>query len=400
MRTSGILMHISSLPSAGGIGSLGPEAYAFADFLQASGMRIWQVLPVGPTGYGESPYQSSSVFAGNPLLISCVRLREEGLLTYSDQEEYQPDDPEKVNYDAVRSNKETLLRRCYDQSRESLSGQISEFIRDNPWVNDFALFTALKHHFGGVMWTKWPDADIRFRKPEAVKRYREELAQEIRDAETCRKFLARLGDPRLRLAVCSDFWFDPTNRGLQQVAILSRLPVRRAGFERWAAADFVYPPRGFSWAVIDVGPTNVAFFDVHLKSNYIPEDQDVERQTVLNRLKREIAARQLLARIDELAPGMPAVVAGDFNTALEDERFAEERTIRIFLDAGFRDAFEGIPEADRPTLPANDFYPPATFDHILVRGLPSPLARSVGADIRTSDHRPLRASFPLGEFAR
>ena len=179
MRTSGILMHISSLPSAGGIGSLGPEAYAFADFLQASGMRIWQVLPVGPTGYGESPYQSSSVFAGNPLLISCVRLREEGLLTYSDQEEYQPDDPEKVNYDAVRSNKETLLRRCYDQSRESLSGQISEFIRDNPWVNDFALFTALKHHFGGVMWTKWPDADIRFRKPEAVKRYREELAQEI-----------------------------------------------------------------------------------------------------------------------------------------------------------------------------------------------------------------------------
>ena len=179
MRTSGILMHISSLPSAGGIGSLGPEAYAFADFLQASGMRIWQVLPVGPTGYGESPYQSSSVFAGNPLLISCVRLREEGLLTYSDQEEYQPEDPEKVNYDAVRSNKETLLRRCYDQSRDSLSGQISEFIRDNAWVNDFALFTALKQRFGGVMWTKWPDPDIRFRKPEAVKRYQEELAREI-----------------------------------------------------------------------------------------------------------------------------------------------------------------------------------------------------------------------------
>ena len=179
MRSSGILMHISSLPSQGGIGSLGPEAYAFADFLQASGMRIWQVLPVGPTGYGESPYQSSSVFAGNPLLISCVRLREEGLLTYSDEEEYQPDDPEKVNYDAVRSNKESLLRRCYGQSRESLSGQIGEFVRNNAWVNDFALFTALKRHFGGVMWTKWPDAEIRFRKQEAVKRYQEELAKEI-----------------------------------------------------------------------------------------------------------------------------------------------------------------------------------------------------------------------------
>ena len=179
MRTSGILLHISSLPSPGGIGSLGPEAYAFADFLQASGMRIWQVLPVGPTGYGESPYQSSSVFAGNPLLISCCRLRDEGLLTYDDSEEFKPADPETVDYEAVRVNKETLLRRCYSQSRESLTGQITEFVQDNPWVNDYALFTALKQHFGGVMWTKWPDADIRFRKPAAVQKYRLELAGEV-----------------------------------------------------------------------------------------------------------------------------------------------------------------------------------------------------------------------------
>ena len=172
-------MHISSLPSPGGIGSMGPEAYAFADFLQASGFRIWQVLPVGPTGYGESPYQSSSVFAGNPLLISCVRLREEGLLEYTDDEEFEPEDPEKVNYDAVRQNKETLLRRCYDQSREKLSGEIEKFCRDNAWVQNFALFTAIKRKFGGTMWTKWPDADIRFRKPEALKRYREELKAEI-----------------------------------------------------------------------------------------------------------------------------------------------------------------------------------------------------------------------------
>ena len=158
---------------------MGPEAYAFADFLQASGFRIWQVLPVGPTGYGESPYQSSSVFAGNPLLISCVRLREEGLLDYTDDEEFEPEDPEKVNYDAVRQNKEVLLRRCYDQSREKLSGEIEAFCRDNAWVQDFALFTAVKRKFGGTMWTKWPDADIRFRKPEALKRYREELKAEI-----------------------------------------------------------------------------------------------------------------------------------------------------------------------------------------------------------------------------
>ena len=158
---------------------MGREAFAFADFLQASGMRIWQVLPVGPTGYGESPYQSSSVLAGNPLLISCDALREEGLLDYTDDEEFRPQDPEKVDYDAVRKNKETLLRRCWQQSREKLSGQMEAFCTENPWVQDFALFTAVKQKFGGVMWTKWPDRDIRFRKPAAVNRYRAELKDEI-----------------------------------------------------------------------------------------------------------------------------------------------------------------------------------------------------------------------------
>ena len=179
MRTSGILMHISSLPSPGGIGSLGQEAYDFADFLQASGMRIWQVLPIGPTGYGESPYQSSSVFAGNPLLISCQRLREEGFLEYDDSEEFMPEDQEKVDYASVRQNKEILLRRCYTQSAERLNGQIKEFISSNAWVEDFALFTAVKNHFGQVMWTSWPDEAIRFRRPEAVQKYRELLSSEI-----------------------------------------------------------------------------------------------------------------------------------------------------------------------------------------------------------------------------
>ena len=179
MRTSGILMHISSLPSPGGIGSMGEEAYAFADFLQASGMRIWQVLPIGPTGYGESPYQSSSVFAGNPLLISCRMLREEGLLSFSDSEEFEPGDPEKVDFEAVRQNKEMLLRRAFDQSAERLSGQIAEFRRNNDWVEDFALFTAVKKHFGQAALAEWPDQNIRFRKPEAIRKYQDLLRNEI-----------------------------------------------------------------------------------------------------------------------------------------------------------------------------------------------------------------------------
>ena len=180
MRRSGILMHISSLPGPGGIGSLGKEAYAFADFLKASGMAVWQVLPLGPTGYGESPYQSSSVFAGNPMLISCAALREAGLVTYDDGEEFTADDPERVDYPAVRENKEKLLRRCFAQSEGKLQKELAAFRRENPWVEDFALFTALKARYGGVMWTKWPDREVRRRQPAALERCRRELDGEIR----------------------------------------------------------------------------------------------------------------------------------------------------------------------------------------------------------------------------
>lgn len=180
MRRSGILMHISSLPGPGGIGSLGKEAYAFADFLKASGMAVWQVLPLGPTGYGESPYQSSSVFAGNPMLISCAALREAGLVAYDDGEEFTPDDPERVDYPAVRENKEKLLRRCFAQSEGKLQKELAAFRRENPWVEDFALFTALKARYGGAMWTKWPDREVRRRQPAALERCRRELDGEIR----------------------------------------------------------------------------------------------------------------------------------------------------------------------------------------------------------------------------
>ena len=179
MRSSGVLMHISSLPSPGGIGTLGQEAYDFADFLQAAGFRIWQVLPVGPTGYGESPYQSSSVFAGNPLFISCRTLRDEGLLTYDDSEEFVPEDPEKVDYESVRANKDMLLRRCFEESAAKMEHQLDLFRTENPWVTDYALFTALKKHFGGTMFSAWPDRDIIRRKPEAVAKYTELLKEDI-----------------------------------------------------------------------------------------------------------------------------------------------------------------------------------------------------------------------------
>ena len=179
MRQSGILMHITSLPSPGGIGDLGREARDFADFLQRSGMRVWQVLPVGPTGYGESPYQSASAYAGNPLLISLPLLREEGLLSYEDAELPPPADPERTDYEAVRKVKLALLRRAFEQSGEKLASEIREFCREQSWAEDFALFYSLKEHFGGVMWTKWPDRGIRNRRLLSRWKWRRKLQREI-----------------------------------------------------------------------------------------------------------------------------------------------------------------------------------------------------------------------------
>ena len=167
-RQCGILMHISSLPGPDGIGSLGREAYEFADFLQKSGMNIWQFLPLGPTGYGESPYQSTSVYAGNPLLISIDRLAEEGFLLLHEEERYVPENPEQVDYGAVRSHKMKILRESFCRSEVTLKDELKRFEREESWVRDFAMFTAIKEHFSGAMWTQWPNEGLRRRKKDAL----------------------------------------------------------------------------------------------------------------------------------------------------------------------------------------------------------------------------------------
>lgn len=179
-RQGGVLMHISSLPGPDGIGSLGREAYQFADFLHASGMKIWQVLPMGPTGYGESPYQSTSVYAGNPLFISLDLLAEEGLIDLTGEARFQPENLEQVDYPAVRARKMELLRKAFAQSEEALRLEIDAFVQKNDWVTDFALFTAIKEHFDLQMWTKWPDREIRFHHQRAMARYRALLDEDVR----------------------------------------------------------------------------------------------------------------------------------------------------------------------------------------------------------------------------
>ncbi|MDO5326699.1 MAG: 4-alpha-glucanotransferase [Clostridia bacterium] len=191
MRQSGILMHITSLPGPDGIGSLGKEAYEFADFLHEAGMGIWQVLPMGPTGYGESPYQSPSTFAGNPMVISLDKLAEAGYLDLTGEERYVPENPEQVDYAAAQEYKMRLLRKAFAQSERKLKKQIAQFREENDWVYDFALFTAIKNHFKQQMWTKWPDEGARMRDPETLQKYEKKLGREIRFHLWCQYIFAQ-----------------------------------------------------------------------------------------------------------------------------------------------------------------------------------------------------------------
>jgi 4-alpha-glucanotransferase len=160
-RGSGILLHLTSLPSAFGIGDLGPWAYRFADFLAESNQRYWQCLPLNPTGVesGNSPYHSTSAFAFNPLLISPELLVQEGFLGREELEPFPSLGAERVNYPAVTTYKERLLSRAFE--RFSAGPEASDYRsfcdQNRPWLDSFALFTALKAYHGGKAWSEWPD---------------------------------------------------------------------------------------------------------------------------------------------------------------------------------------------------------------------------------------------------
>ena len=182
MRASGILMHISSLPSPHGIGTLGKESFAFADFLKSAGQKYWQVLPIGPTGYGDSPYQSASAFAGNPYFIDLDALADDGLLTPEEITAVDwGSDPLRVDYGALYNGRAGLLKKAYRRGWERDRQAVAAFEAEQAdWLADYALFTAAKAHFGSVPWTEWEDEDLRLRRSEEVlRRYREKLREDV-----------------------------------------------------------------------------------------------------------------------------------------------------------------------------------------------------------------------------
>jgi len=177
-RESGILLHISSLPTPYGIGTLGKEAFQFVDFLKAAGQRYWQILPIGPTSYGDSPYQSCSIYAGNPYFVDLDALLADGLLEARDLEDASRVKFGRVDYAALYYYRLPLLERAYAKGKELRKTEFAAFRAANPWVEDYALFMALKRKFGMLPWNQWPEKAAS-RDPDALARYREALKEDI-----------------------------------------------------------------------------------------------------------------------------------------------------------------------------------------------------------------------------
>ncbi len=180
MRASGILLPVSSIPSAYGSGSFSKEAYEFVDFLEKAGQSYWQILPLGPTGYGDSPYQSFSTFAGNPYYIDFEELIEEGLLTKEQCEECDWGGSEAyVDYEKIYKSRFRVLKEAFDNSRLEDNEDFQAFVAENAfWLSDYSLYMAVKDSYKGKSWSEW-DGDIRLRKPEAIEKYAEKLKEEI-----------------------------------------------------------------------------------------------------------------------------------------------------------------------------------------------------------------------------
>jgi len=180
MRTSGILMHISSLPSKYGIGTMGREAKRFVNFLVEAGQTYWQILPICPTSYGDSPYQSFSSFAGNPYFIDLEKLCQAGLLRDAECEAYDwgPKETE-ADFGILYENRYDLLKKAYARFAKKKPKSFEEFCEnEKEWLEDYAIFMALKDVNGGAAWYQW-EKELKFREEAAMKRVREQYKEEI-----------------------------------------------------------------------------------------------------------------------------------------------------------------------------------------------------------------------------
>ena len=186
MRTSGVLMPISSLPSPYGIGTMGEAARRYVDFLKEGGQKYWQILPICPTGYGDSPYQSFSSFAGNPYFIDLEYLCYDKLITKEECESYDwGGSPSCVDYGTIYMSRYPLLRTAYARFKQNPPVDFEEFCQEEKeWLDDYALFMALKDASGGASWSTWSKG-LKEREEDALEEARESESKQLQEADLC-----------------------------------------------------------------------------------------------------------------------------------------------------------------------------------------------------------------------
>ncbi|MCC7094896.1 MAG: 4-alpha-glucanotransferase, partial [Ignavibacteriaceae bacterium] len=181
-RSAGILLHPTSLPGKYGIGDLGSEAYKFVDFLKEAGQTLWQTFPLGPTGYGDSPYQCFSAFAGNPLIVSPDKLMNDGFLSIDDLKNLPQSDLRKIDYGKVIEFKKSLLKKAYQNFKSNSRNIENEFEKfsnsQKKWLEDFAIFMACKDHHNGAAWNSWEKGLVQ-RDEKVLAEWKKKLADEI-----------------------------------------------------------------------------------------------------------------------------------------------------------------------------------------------------------------------------
>ena len=184
-RYAGVLLPITALPSPYGIGTLGKDAFDFVDALKLAGQKMWQILPVGPTSYGDSPYQSFSTFAGNPYMIDLDILIADGFLTQEDVNSFDwGSDSEKIEYDKIYNSRFKVLEIAFknykSQKENAYLADFKKFTRQNAkWLKDYALYMAVKKSFNELPWTSWPDEDLKLREPKTMTKYRRKFSKQV-----------------------------------------------------------------------------------------------------------------------------------------------------------------------------------------------------------------------------
>ena len=354
-RSAGILLAVSSLPSNYGIGCFDACAYQFVDFLRQAGQRYWQILPIGPTGYGDSPYQTFSAFAGNPYFISLDALIEEGLLKKAECDAIDwGADSRYVNYATLYRNRFPLLKRACARSRHRTDPAFEQFCTEQAWLADYALFMAIKDKCGGASWQAWAEP-LRRRQPDALSQMRVELAEDIAFYQFLQYTVFRqwaglrayanangvrlIGDIPIYVALDSaDAWANPElfqfDAELRPLAVAGCPPDGfSAGGQRWGNPLYDWPQHaasGYGWWIARLAHC-AALYDVVRIDHFrgfdayyaIPYSEETARNGHWER-----GPGIALFHAAEKALGKQAVIA-------EDLGFMTDSVRQLVADSGF-----------------------------------------------------------------